>query len=101
MPLDHYVPQVHIKNFYSPGLGERLYAMRKSNLKKFTPRSQDVCRIEDNSSNSYLKENRASEDFLKNIEPRYNVAVAKLRDNKVDEETIFVVAGFVAYVLTC
>jgi hypothetical protein len=101
MPLDHYVSQVHIKNFYSPELGERVYAMRKSDLKKFTPRSQDVCRIEDNSSNSYLKENRAIEDFLKNVEPRYNAAIAKLRDNKLDQEAVFVVAGFVAYVLTC
>lgn len=101
MPLDHYVSQVHIKNFNSPDLDERVYAMRKSDLKKFSPRAQDVCRIEDNSSNSYLKEDRAIEDFLKVIEPRYNSAVAKLRDNKIDEETVFVIAGFVAYVLTC
>jgi hypothetical protein len=101
MPLDHYVSQVHIKNFYSPELGERVYAMRKSDVKKFTPRSQDVCRIEDNSSNSYLKEDRAIEDFLKSIEPKYNAAIAKLRDNKLDEEAVFVIAGFIAYVLTC
>lgn len=101
MPLDHYVSQVHIKNFNSPDLDERVYAMRKSDLKKFSPRAQDVCRIEDNSSNSYLKEDRAIENFLKVIEPRYNSAVAKLRDNKIDEETVFVIAGFVAYVLTC
>jgi len=101
MPLDHYVSQVHIRNFYSPELGERVYAMRKSDLKKFTPRSQDVCRIEDNSSNSYLKEDRAIEDFLKNVEPKYNAAVTKLREHKHDEEAVFVIAGFVAYVLTC
>ena len=70
MPLDHYVSQVHIKNFYSPDMVERVFAMRKSDLKKFMPRAQDVCRIEDNSSNSYLKEDRAIEDFLKVIEPR-------------------------------
>ena len=33
--LDHYVPQVHIRRFYPPGLGERLYAIRKSDLKRF------------------------------------------------------------------
>lgn len=33
MPLDHYIPQVHLKNFYSPLLGNRMYAMRKSDLR--------------------------------------------------------------------
>jgi hypothetical protein len=26
MPLDHYIPQVHLKNFYSPVLGNQMYA---------------------------------------------------------------------------
>ena len=33
--LDHYVPQAPIRRFYSPALGERLYAIRKSDLKRF------------------------------------------------------------------
>ncbi len=43
MPLDHYIPQVHLKNFYSPVLGDRMYATRKSDLKSFTPNSKSVC----------------------------------------------------------
>jgi hypothetical protein len=35
MMLAHYVPQVHIRRFYSPALGERLYAIRKCDLKRF------------------------------------------------------------------
>lgn len=101
MPLDHYVPQVHIKNWCSPGLDGRVRAMRKSDLKKFAPRPQDICRIEDNSSNAYLKAERAIEDFLKSIEPKYNGSVVKLREQKIDQEAVFVIAGFAAYVLTC
>ena len=50
VPLDHYVSQVHLKNFYSPVLGSRMYATRKRDLKSFTPNSQSVCRIEDGST---------------------------------------------------
>lgn len=101
MPLDHFVSQVHLKNFYSPSLGNRLYAINKKDLKEFTPRSEDVCRIKDGSTNVYLREDRAVEEFMKNIEPRYNAAVAKLASNKIDRECIFTIAGFVAYVISC
>ena len=63
MPLDHYVSQVHLKKFYAPALGNRMYAIRKSDLKVFTPRSEDVCRIMDGSTNAYLREDRAIEGF--------------------------------------
>jgi hypothetical protein len=69
MPLDHYVSQVHLKNFYSPALGDLMNAMRKPDLKAFPCRAQDVCRIEDGSTNAYLRSDRAIEEFLKNIEP--------------------------------
>ena len=59
MPLDHYVSQVHLKNFYSPVLDGLMYGTRKSDLKCFRTKSQDVCRIEDGSTNAYLREDRA------------------------------------------
>lgn len=101
MPLDHYVSQVHLKNFYSPNLDGLMYAIRKSDLKKFPTKSQDVCRIEDGSTNAYLKESRVIEEFLKEVEPRYNSALDKLRRRKLDEESIFSIAGFAAYVAAC
>jgi len=101
MPLDHYVSQVHLKNFNSPALDGMLYAIRKSDLKRFPTKPQDVCRIEDGSTNAYLKEDRAIEEFLKDVEPRYNASVVKLRENKIDQECIFCIAGFVTYVVAC
>jgi hypothetical protein len=101
MPLDHYVSQVHLKNFNSPSLDGLFYAIRKSDLKRFCTKSRDVCRIEDGSTNAYLKQERAIEDFLKEIEPRYNASLAKLRENKIDQECILSIAGFSAYVATC
>jgi hypothetical protein len=102
MPLDHYVSQVHLKNFYSPSFDNRMmYAIRKSDLKSFPCRSQDVCRIENGSTNAYLLNDREVEEFLRIIEPEYNASVAKLRDNNIDKECICVIAGFVAYVHCC
>src|ERR1700677_2017952 len=101
MALDHYISQVHLKKFYSPMLGELMYAIRKSDLKRFTPKSQDVCRIEDGSTNAFLTKERAIEEFLKDVEPNYNASLAKLRENKMDQEAIASLAGFAAYVAAC
>lgn len=101
MPLDHYVPQVHLKNFYSPVLGKRMYAIRKSDLKCFTPNSKGVCGIHDGSTNAYLREDRAIEEFLKTIEPNYNLSLEKLITGKIDDECVYTISGFVAYVITC
>lgn len=101
MPLDHYVSQVHLKNFYSPKLEGLLYAIRKSDLKQFTPNAKSVCRVEGGSTNPYMQEERAIEEFLKVIEPNYNAAVEKLVADKIDQECIYVIAGFIAYILTC
>jgi hypothetical protein len=51
LALDHYVSQVHLKNFYSPAMNGLMYAIRKSDLKRFPTKSQDVCRIEEGSTN--------------------------------------------------
>jgi hypothetical protein len=69
--------------------------------KKFKCNSQSVCRIENNSTNAYLTKDRAIEEFLLGVEPKYNAAVAKLRDDKIDEECIQVIAGFVSYLTCC
>jgi hypothetical protein len=101
MPFDHCVSQVHLKNFSSPALDGKLHAIRKSDMKCFQPRSRDICRIEDGSTNAYLTESRAIEDFLKDVEPRYNASLAKLRDNKPDQESVFCIAGLLAYIINC
>jgi hypothetical protein len=101
MPLDHYVSQVHLRKFYSPALGNRMYATRKADLKVFTPNSESVCRIMDGSTNAYLLKDRVIEDFLKTIEPNYNPALENLTSGKIDTNCIYTIAGFVAYVAAC
>jgi hypothetical protein len=101
VPLDHYISQVHLKKFYSPRLGNRLHAIRKTDLKAFTPRSEDVCRIDEGSTNAYLREDRKIEEFLKSIEPKYSESVEKLESHRIDSECIYTIAGFVAYVVSC
>ena len=101
MPLDHYVPQVHLRKFYSPVLDECMYAIRKRDLKCFTPNSKSVCAIHDGSTNAYLLADRAIEEFLKTIEPNYNVALEKLINGTIDEECIYTISGLISYVATC
>lgn len=101
MALDHYVSQVHLRKFNSPAMDGLLYAIRKSDLKRYPTKSRDVCRIEEGSTNAYLTKDRAVEEFLKDVEPRYDVSLAKLRENKMDQEAIASLAGFAAYIAAC
>jgi hypothetical protein len=101
MALDHYVSQVHLKRFYSPALKDLMYATRKSDLKAFTPTSQAVCRIDEGNTNDFLTEPRAIEEFLKTIESKYNGSVALFEAGKPNNEAIYVIAGFLSYLLTC
>lgn len=101
MPLDHYISQVHLRKFYAPDLGERFYAIRKSDLRTFTQNSKNVCRIEEGNSNQYLEEPRAIEEFLKEVEPRYNFAIQKIIEGEINPEIIFIISGFLGYIMTC
>ena len=55
----------------------------------------------DGSTNAYLLEDRAIEDFLKTIEPKYNDALDNLIAGKIDSTCIYTIAGFAAYVISC
>jgi hypothetical protein len=99
--LDHYVSQVHLKNFYAAALGQRMYAMKKTDLKRYTCDAYSQCRIEDGSTNPYLQEPRVIEEFLRDVEPRYNAALEKARSGTLDSSAIFAIAGFAAYVQGC
>lgn len=99
MPLDHFVSQVHLKNFYTDR--GRLVGVKKDDLKKFYAKSEDVCRRIDGNTNGYLTEPRVIEEFLKRIEPNYNMALDAIRRREIDAETVYVIAGFVAYVMSC
>ncbi len=102
MALDHYVPQVHLKNFYSPAENEKkMYGVQKRTLRQFPCGSEDVCRIEEGNSNPFLVESRAIEEFLTSIEPNYNRAVGRLRDGEIDGDDVLAIAGFVSYILSC
>jgi Protein of unknown function (DUF4238) len=101
MALDHYVPQVHLKRFYSPELGERFYAISKSSLKCFKPNSKGVCAINFGSTNSYLKDDRAIEQFLAEIESKYNTVVAKIHRGDVDHDCVLVINGLLSSIIVC
>lgn len=101
MPLDHYVSQVHLKQFAHPPESEQLRGYSKRTGERFPCHLREVCRRKDGNTNEYLNDQRAVEQFLKTIEPRYNVALNAIRGDQIDQEAVYVMAGFVAYVATC
>lgn len=101
MALDHYVSQVHLKKFYATDLGDRMYAIRKFDLGRYTCDAYSQCRIEDGSTNPYLQQPRIIEEFLQSVEPKYSSALEKARRMKLDPEAVFAIMGFAAYVSTC
>jgi Protein of unknown function (DUF4238) len=102
MPLDHYVSQVHLRQFYSPALGgKQMHGFRKRDGHVFPCSSKDVCRVADGSTNEYLLKDRIIEEYLKTIEPNYNAAIAELRTGRPNLDTVYVIAGFAAYVTSC
>jgi hypothetical protein len=94
--LDHYIPQVYLRQWADPESHMLLHAIRKSDMKRFTPKAKDVCRVEDGNTNPYLQPHRAIEEFLAQIEPRYNWAINKFVRGEIDREAIYVIAGIAA-----
>jgi hypothetical protein len=93
MPLDHHIPQVHLKNFHSSDLqSEKMFGYRKRDGLIFPCHAEEVCRIESGNTNEYLLHDRVTEDFLKAIEPNYNKSVAALKSGRFSADDIFVVA---------
>ena len=101
MPLDHYVSQVHLKQFARPPDSEQLRGYNKRTNATFPCHPEDVCRTQDGSTNQYLEEERVVEEFLKGIEPQYNVALDAIRKDQINVDAVYVMAGFAAYVATC
>lgn len=102
MPLDHYVSQVHLRRFYAPDLGGRkMHAFRKTDGRTFLCGSEDVCRIADGNTNTYLAQPRMIEEFAALFEPKYNAACAVLERGEIDPDAVYVIAGFAAFVLCC
>lgn len=101
MALDHFISQVHLKNWYDPKLGKRMHAIRKTDLKQYQCDSVSQCRVEDGNTNTYLEERRIVEDFLKTIENQYNASVEEFRQGKPTNDAIYAIAGFVSYVMSC
>ncbi|MBC8285856.1 MAG: DUF4238 domain-containing protein [Nitrospinae bacterium] len=102
MALDHYVSQVHLKQFYSPALnGKQMYGTKKQTLETFPCMSKNICRISEGNTNEYLQEPRIIEEVLKQIEPNYDVAIRNCREGELIADTVFTVAGFAANVMTC
>lgn len=99
MPNDHYVSQVHLKRFISKD--NQLFTLCKNTLRKSKCSTRSICSIQDGSTNLFFAEQRAVEHFLEPIENNYNHAVEKLLNQKIDNDAINVIAGWVAYLYMC
>ena len=69
MSGDHYIPQGYLRQWLSPNSDDRLIAVVKADLKEIYPKTEDVCRRKNHSTNEYLLEPRFIEEILKEFEP--------------------------------
>jgi hypothetical protein len=78
-----------------------MHAYRKTDGAEFICGSDDVCRIEEGSTNPYLSEPRVLEQFLNKFEPRYSRACEALAANEFDANDVLIISGFIAFVIGC
>ena len=78
-----------------------MHAYRKSDGAEFICGSEDVCRIEEGSTNPYLSEPRVLEEFLNRFEPHYTGACEALATNEFSADDVLVISGFIAFVIGC
>jgi len=78
-----------------------MYCVQKSTLNSFQCGSEDVCRIKEGSTNDYLLDKRVVEEFLAVIEPQYNTAISNFRNGNFTADSIFVIAGFASFIMSC
>lgn len=100
MALDHYVSQVHLREFTNTET-KKLFAISKLDLREFTPSPKSVCAIRDGNTNEYLKEPRLIEHLLERVEPNYPYALNELRSRRCDDIVRETIAGFIAAVSIC
>ena len=101
MAPDHFVPQVYLKQWADDANKGLLRAIRKSDLKQFTPGTKAVCAMSGGNTNPFLQPQRAIEEFLAAIEPKYEWAVRTFIDGEMHREAIYVIAGLMASIMVC
>jgi len=101
MPLDHFVPCVYLRNFYSPKLGRRFYCWRKSKNDRFVPKAEDVCRFRDHNTLPYLDNPRAVEDYIAPVEHCWNKSLNQFCTKTHDPTVILNICKMLSYILVC
>jgi hypothetical protein len=86
MAPDHFVPQVYLKQWADDANKGLLRAIRKSDLKQFTPGTKAVCAMSGGNTNPFLQPQRAIEEFLAAIEPKYEWAVRTFIDGEMHRD---------------
>ena len=101
MPSDHYISRVYLKKFGTPENRDLMYVILKKTMIKFKDSTRHQCASQNGSTNFYLAKERIVEEFLKEIEPKYDIVLNKIKDGVIDSECIFVISGLIAYIQTC
>ena len=102
MTRDHYIAQTYLKHFGDPTIGGMLHACRESSGKTFRCWPRNVCREWDGDRNRrYLAHPELLGEFRALFEPNWNPAVADLLQGNITAQVKFVVAGYMANLMTC
>lgn len=101
MPQDHFVPQTYLKHFGDPAVGGMLHGYSKISGKYFPAWPKDICREPDGDIAAYLSRPKLLGDFRKVFESGWDRTIGNVARRTVTTEDRFIIAGFMAALLTC
>lgn len=100
MAKDHYVSQVYLKQFHCNYGNNILHMVQKNNLNNGINivSTKNVCYLIDGNRSSFLSNDMALEDFLKNLEPKLAFIFSNLLLRRtLSEEDFISLSYFIAY----
>lgn len=95
------IAAAYLKNFLDPSLGNLLHAYNKENLEHFTPTTKNICCAQDWDTNPYFEDDRAIDQYLQVVEPKWNDGVKDIRNLLRYEEVKYFMAGYIAVLASC
>jgi Protein of unknown function (DUF4238) len=101
MAQDHFVAQTYLKHFGDATRDGMLHAYRKRDGKYFPCWPRDVCREWEGDLNRLLERKELLGDFRRLAEPYWNPSVANLLAGNISYHDKFVVAIYMANLMTC
>lgn len=103
MSKDHYIAQTYLKHFHTPNSENLVNAIRKRDLTWLQGvHTETICQKDNWSNSPYHQDDpRIVEEYLKIFEPEWDTAIKALERGRFDDNTKYIIAGYIVYLRAC